>query len=216
MTHGRHVIILHGLGMNRLSMSGVARHLSKNGWHTHNISYPSLNKGFEEIVIDHVAPAVAAVDADSIDFVGHSMGGLLIRLYALRHGSLRIHRAVMLGTPNHGSQVADVMRGYAAFQWFAGSVGQGLTTATEGIHAQLPPVDFDCGVIAGDSGFLNLGTTYLADIPRPNDGIVSVESTRVAGMKDHIVVAAEHSQMVLSPAVWQLTAKFLKDGKFKA
>ncbi len=214
MTHGHHVIILHGLGMNRLSMSGVAHHLSKNGWQAHNISYPSLNKGFEEIVIDHIAPAVAAIDADSIDFVGHSMGGLLIRLYALRYGVQRIRRAVMLGTPNHGSQVADVMRGYAAFQWFAGAVGQGLTTAAEGIHAQLPPVNFDCGVIAGDSGFLNLGTTYLADIPRPNDGIVSVESTRVAGMKDHVVVSAEHSQMILSPAVWQLAAKFLTDGKF--
>lgn len=214
MTEAKHAIVLHGLGMNKLSMSGIEHHLTKQGWQVHNISYPSLNKGFEEIVIDHVAPAVAEISADSIDFVGHSMGGLLIRLFALRHGSMRIHRAVMLGTPNHGSQVADVMRGYAAFQWFAGAVGQGLATSAEGIHALLPPIDFDCGVIAGDSGFLNLGTTYLADIPRPNDGIVSVESTRVAGMKDHIVVAAEHSQMVLSPAVWQLTAKFLQDGKF--
>ncbi|HYD16937.1 MAG TPA: alpha/beta fold hydrolase [Patescibacteria group bacterium] len=209
-----HVLVLHGLGMHSLAMLGLERHLAAEGWIVHNLSYPSLNKGFEEIVAEHVAPAAAAIDAPQFDIVGHSMGGLLARLYALRHGASRIHRSVMLGTPNHGSQVADVLGGYKAFQWLTGAVGQGLATSAQGIHAALPPLDFDCGVIAGDSGILNIATTHLADIPRPNDGVVSVESTRVAGMKAHITVSAEHTQMIFSPIVWALTVKFLKTGAF--
>lgn len=209
------VLVLHGLGMNRVFMAGLVQHLRRQGRKVTSISYPSRHKSFHEIDEDHVAPAIEALGAEKIDCVGHSMGGLLIRLYAARHGSAKIRRAVMMGTPNHGSQVADFVRNWQFFRQFCGDVGQALGTGPGDIHAELPgSVDFACGVIAGENKYLHFPTSYIAGIPVPNDGIVSVESTKIEGMAAHAVVTADHSQMVWSPTVWKLTEKFLADGNF--
>jgi pimeloyl-ACP methyl ester carboxylesterase len=50
----------------------------------------------------------------SFHVVGHSMGGLIARNYNLRSaGRDRVQRMVMLGTPNHGSYVANAVLGGA-------------------------------------------------------------------------------------------------------
>ena len=210
------VLVLHGLGMNRIFMAGFTQYLRKQGHKASSISYPSRHKSFAQIVEDHVVPAIEALDAPKVDFVGHSMGGLLVRLYAHKHGNGKIGRGVMAGTPNHGSQVADFVKNWTAFRSFCGDVGQTLGTGPEDIHADLPDkVDFECGVIAGENKYLHFPTSYIAGIPVPNDGIVSVESTKINGMTDHTVVIADHSQMVWSPTVWKLAAQFLAKGKFE-
>lgn len=214
MTAKNPVLVLHGLGMNRLFMHGITQHLRSGGRNVYSISYPSLDKSFEQIVDEHVLPAVKKADAEKLDFVGHSMGGLLVRLYAKKYGHRGIGRVVMLGTPNNGSQVADFMKRWDVFRQFTGSVGPALSTAADGIHAQLPDIPFECGVIAGENKYLHFPTTYLAGIPTPNDGIVSVDSTKMKGMKAHTVIVADHSQIVWSPKAWDLTAKFLETGGF--
>lgn len=209
------VLVLHGLGMNRIFMAGLTQYLRQQGRKVSSISYPSRHKSFAQIVEDHLVPAIEALDAKTIDFVGHSMGGLLVRLYAHKYGGGKIGRVVMLGTPNHGSQVADFVKNWKVFRTFCGDVGQTLGTGPEDIHADLPDsIDFECGVIAGENKYLHFPTSYIAGIPVPNDGIVSVESTKIEGMTDHTIVTADHSQMVWSPTVWKLTAQFLAKGKF--
>ena len=213
----KQVIVLHGLAMNRLWMTGLSRHLKNGGYDVHALSYPSRDKPLDKLVEEHIAPAVDAAALKSggkVDFVVHSLGGILTRLYAQRYGADKIGRVVMIGTPNRGSEVADALRKFPPFEWYFGAVGPKLGTTAEDIHASLPPVNFDCGVIAGENHFLHFPTSYLINIPRPNDGIVSVESTKVEGMKDHITLFADHSQMAWMPSVWKLAAGFLADGKF--
>jgi triacylglycerol lipase len=210
----RHVVVLHGLAMNRLFMSGIAAHLERQGFAAHNVSYPSRAKSFESLVDEHLAPLVEGIDAPAVDFVAHSMGGLLVRLYAQKYGAAKIGRVVMIGTPNRGSEVADFIRRWQAFHWYFGAAGESLCTGNAGLHAALPPVPFECGVIAGDNHWLHVTTNFIVDVPRPHDGIVSVESTKVEGMKDHVTVFADHSLMVWSPRVWKLAAQFLDKGSF--
>lgn len=212
----RHVIVLHGIGMSKAWMGGFARALKKAGYVVHNISYPSRQKSFEELVKEHIAPAVEKIAAPKIDFIGHSMGGILIRFYARDYGAQRIGRVVMIGTPNHGSQVADYLRQWPAFRWYFGAAGGGLGTRAQDVHAQLPPVDFECGVIAGDVNWLHFPISYMADMPVPNDGLVTVESTRIDGMADHTVLGADHSLMVWTPEVWRRAISFLQTGRFQA
>lgn len=211
----RHVAVLHGLAMNRHFMTGIAAHLEKQGFTVHNVSYPSREKSFERLVDEHVAPLVDSIGAARVDFVVHSMGGLLVRLYAMKYGAGRIGRVVMIGTPNAGSEVADFMQRWRPFLWYFGAAGRNLGTEDDDIHARLPPVTFECGVIAGDSRGLSVLTDALVDLPKPHDGIVSVESTKVEGLKDHVTVFAEHALMVWSPRVWRLAARFLEAGCFR-
>ncbi len=213
----RQVIVLHGIAMNRLWMTGLSRHLKKDGYDVHALSYPSRDKPLDQLVDEHIAPTVneaAAKGGGKVDFVVHSLGGILTRLYAQKYGPEKIGRVVMIGTPNRGSEVADALRNFPPFGWYFGAAGQKLGTTADDAHAQLPPVNFDCGVIAGENHYLHFPTSYLVAIPKPNDGIVSVESTKVEGMKDHITVFGDHSQMVWMPSVWKLASGFLAEGKF--
>ncbi len=94
-----HVIVLHGLALNKYWMSGLADSLKRQGYIVHNISYHSRHWPFEKIVDDRLAPLVQSLPAEKIHFAVHSMGGLLVRLYAEKHCRERIGRVVMMGTP---------------------------------------------------------------------------------------------------------------------
>lgn len=209
------VIVLHGIAMNRGWMAGMARHLKAGGYRVHSVSYPSRDKGFDALVDEHIAPLVDKIGG-KVNFVTHSMGGILVRRYAQKYGAEKIGRVVMIGTPNRGSEVADFLRHKSLYKWYFGEAGQGLGTSPGDVHASLPPIDFDCGVIAGENHYLHFPASYIVDIPRPNDGLVSVESTKVEGLRDHVTVFGDHSLLVWMPSVWKLTLHFLDTGRFKA
>jgi hypothetical protein len=54
----------------------------------------------------------------------------------------------------------------------------------------------------------------FADLPVPNDGTVSVDETRLAGAKEHIVHDVSHTGMLMSAAVAESLVKFLGSGSF--
>ena len=210
-----HVVVLHGLGLNRYWMWGLAAHLKRQGYIVHNVSYPSRHRTCENIVDDVLKPLIGSIPSEKIHFVVHSMGGVLVRLYAEKHGAARIARVVMLGTPNHGSEVADFLSSWRIFRYVFGDTGGEMLTKG-GITERLGPVAFDCGVIAGSNHWFHFPTSWIVrKMPIPNDGLVSVESTRVDGMKDHLILWSDHSLMVWHPSIWHQAAFFLKNGRFQ-
>ena len=208
------VVLLHGYGRTSRSLRRIAAALQGANFATLNLGYQSLKKSIEVLAADidsDITGFAAAIDGP-LHFVGHSMGGLLTRVYLARHRPPRLGRVVMLGTPNGGSEVADVAQRLAIYRALCGPAGLQLSTTQDPTLRSLPPVDYALGVIAGTRTIDPISSFLI--LPRPNDGKVSVQRTRLDGMADHITVEASHHGLVRHPAVIEQTIAFLRDGRF--
>jgi hypothetical protein len=119
-------------------------------------------------------------------------------------------RVVMLGTPHGGSEVADWLQDNPAYQFVFGPAGQELTTTARGTSKVMPW--YDLGMVAGTAGGLHpLGAICING---EHDGCVSVESTRIEGMKDHIILPVYHAFMTWTDSVNTQVQHFLQHGVF--
>ena len=138
------------------------------------------------------------------------MGGIILRVIKSTHPDFAVARVVMLGPPNHGSEIVDEWGDWKLFVQLNGPAGARL--GRDGIVTELPNVEFDLGIIAG-SRSLNPYYSYL--ITGPDDGKVAIEATKVAGMKDHIVLPVTHTFMMNSGEVLNQALHFFQNGYFR-
>ena len=208
------VVLLHGISRTARSFRKMQTALEGRGFVTLNQDYASRRKALEALAED-VHPAIQRF-ADRIDgsvhFVCHSMGGLLARVYIARHRPKRLGRVVMLGTPNSGSEIADRLKNFGPYRAFFGPAGQQLgTQRDDAVNALLPPPDYPVGIVAGNRSIDPLAGSML---PKPHDGRVSVENTRINGMADHVLVDTSHPWLVRNSVAVAQTIAFLQDGAF--
>jgi pimeloyl-ACP methyl ester carboxylesterase len=201
--------LLHGILRSARSMRGIERLLQARGYRTLNLTYPSRQhdlRGLSDWLHPHVQSFMQA-QSGPLHLIGHSMGGLLMRHYLHHYPRADIGRIVMLGTPNHGSEVADFLQGWRLYRWGWGPAGQQLCQ-----HATHPELTGgEVGVIAGDR---TLDPLSSAIIGRANDGKVAIESTRLATPHSHTVLHATHSFMPLNKQVQRAAVQFIERGKF--
>ena len=208
------VILLHGLCRSPGSMDRMERCLSAEGYTVVNAGYASRSASIEVLAqeaIDRALASPSLAGSTRIHFVTHSMGGLLVRQYLATRSLPRLGRVVMLGPPNQGSEIVDALGGLRLFRWINGPAGAQLGTRPDSLPNRLGPVDFELGVIAGDRSINWINSRIL---PGPDDGKVSVERTRVAGMKDHRVMQVTHPFLMRNRSVIDQTLHFLKHGVF--
>jgi pimeloyl-ACP methyl ester carboxylesterase len=197
-------------------MGKLQHALEEAGFATLNLGYPSRRKPLD-LLADHIHPAVkdfAERNTAPIHFVGHSMGGLLVRVYVAKYRPARLGRVVMLGTPNGGSEVADLLRGLSLYRSFFGPAGLQLTTDLDGMPKSLPALDYAVGIVAGSRSIHPISSTLI--LPRPNDGRVSVASSKLDGMADHITIKAFHAGLPRHRIAISQTITFLREGRFDA
>lgn len=208
------VIILHGIFRSSRSMNGLARYLRKAGFRILNVGYSSTKKSISEI-IDVIHPTIEHFIKDvpgKVHLVGYSMGGLVARAYLNRYSIPSLGRVVLIGTPNHGSEVADFVKDWWLYKRLYGPAGQQLlTNKHQSLHNLLGKVSYEVGVIAGNHCWDPV-CSFL--IGKENDGKVSVESTKLDGMKEHVILPVGHVYMPHSRKIWKLTCRFLEHGSF--
>ncbi len=205
------MILLHGLARTASSMEKLEFSLQKENFHVVNLGYPSRDHSIQELSAIAITPALEQCSNRQFNFVTHSLGGILLRHYLSTRDIPDLHRVVMLGPPNQGSEVVDSMKDVPGFNFINGKAGRQLGTGESSIPNQLGRADFDVGIIAG-SRSINFILSYL--IPGIDDGKVSVERTKIEGMNDHIVIPTTHTFMMSNKHVIRQVVYYLNHGKF--
>ncbi len=206
------VVLLHGLARTSNSMNPIEQSLEDEGYKVFNLDYPSTKYEIAVLSEVYVNKGVRLCkNYDQMHFVTHSMGGILVRYY-MKH-FVRPHNlghVVMLAPPHRGSELVNALQNVIGYDWWNGPSGSQLGVEDTSLPNTLGPVDFSLGVIAG-----NRETSILSHFfDEPNDGKVSVKSTKVEGMTDHTVIYSSHTFIMRRKDTKRLVSHYLKNGSF--
>lgn len=208
------VVLLHGLARTSDSMEKMADALTGAKFTAVNIDYESRSATISVLAHDAVSRGLDACrkqQSDNINFVTHSLGGILVRQYLSEFHIENLGRVVMLAPPNKGSEVVDELMSVPGFALLNGPAGQQLGSGADSVPNSLGPVNFDLGVIAGTETFNPMLSQLL---PNPDDGKVSLESTKVEGMCGFLAVPSSHTFIMRSDLVIEQVIDYLQTGQF--
>jgi triacylglycerol lipase len=209
------VVLLHGLARTEKSLLKLEHCLEDEGFCIVNIGYPSREKTIQELSIDVIPVAIEhcrKLNATRIHFVTHSMGGILVRYYLEHNEVQELGRVVMLSPPNSGSEVVDKLRDTRVLEWINTPAVEQLGTEPGSLPNTLGFPNYEVGIITGDRS-INPILSIL--IPGRDDGKVSVESAKLRGIKDFLIVHSTHSFIMNEEKVIQQVLAFIKNGVFE-
>ena len=190
-----------------MEMSLLKHRLNRFGYRPWSFRYSSTRLDLTEIAT-RLNTFVEQVPAQTIHFVGHSLGGLVVlKLFEVFRGQ-RPGRIVALGTPYHGSETA---RRFIRFPGSQHLIGPSIAQLLEG-NVPAWSGERDLGVIAGT---LNFGLGRLTGaVSHSGDGTIRLEETRVPEASDFITLRVSHMGLVVSRRVATETYHFLENGRF--
>ena len=210
---GDYVVLFHGIARSSTQMKSLEEYLTKQGYDVINYNYPSTDYPLETLTeLTHKYLAKKLTQDKPVHFVGFSMGGLLVRAYIHKYKPQNLGRVVQLATPNHGSEASDFFQDVWIYKKIFGPAGQQLITNQQEIEHLFGDIYYELGIIAGNSTIDPISSTI---IPGDDDGKVSIQSTKLAGMKDHIVIPSSHTFFPSNKSIHSQTEYFLKNGVFK-
>ena len=219
---GKAVVVIHGLGRTRSSMRKMARYLKDEGGYTvFNISYPSTRQNVQAHA-KRLAGIVENLDGiEEINFVGHSLGNIVLRHYLGDHTDAktgrvpdkRIGRIVMLAPPNNGAQLGKKLGDMPLYKTIFGETGEAFSKNWKKLEPHLATPACDFGIMAGGRGD---GKGLNPIIDGDDDLVVSVATTRLAGARDFRVIRVRHTFIMDDPAALRYTLKFFKHGWFES
>jgi len=106
------VLLVPGYGGSTASLRSLADRLTAEGRDATVVTVPGNGTGdlgeSAEVLAEAADAALERTGADSVDVVGYSAGGVVARLWAADGGADVARRIVTLGSPHHGTTLADL------------------------------------------------------------------------------------------------------------
>jgi len=206
------VVLVHGFLRSGSNMRYLALKLEQHGY---RVLVPTLPTTFRSIreCSEYLARVLEGhIHGGGVThFVGHSMGGLVIRDYLSRHEIEGLGRVVLIATPSGGSPYANLMLGVPFSQQIFESL---LDLANPGPDIGLPrnvPAP-DVGIIIGTQP--DVVRRFL--LPGEHDGVVTAESVRSIAASGEMLIPASHRQIHWRADTAGAIVSFLETGEFPA
>ncbi len=213
-TPSERVVLLHGLARTPRAMRPLEKRLHQEGYAVHNVGYPSRSEPPDGLV-RHVHAALGAcclADELPLHFVTHSLGGVVTRALLAEERPDGLGRVVMIAPPNKGSELVDTFGDDWWFRIVLGPTAASLGTGRGSFPNRLAPPDYELGIIAGAHPLSTRFGRWI--VTGASDGVVSVESARVEGMTDFLIVPQGHVQIRRDDRVADEVVHFLRAGRF--
>ncbi len=207
-------VLVSPLLMPRQGLIPLSRRLRRGGIPTRLFGYPSYRKDIPANA-DRLAQFLRELGDEPFDVVAHSLGGIVLR-WAVNHCGARVpRRVVMIATPNQGARLAatgDRLMG-PLFPLVWGRCVRQLRPGADGLCEIAGPLPAECevGIIAGGTGTTRGVNPFLRG---DNDRIVRVEETKLAGMKDFILLPMAHGPLIFRRGGADQVVAFLRNGAF--
>lgn len=211
--NGEAVVLLHGIFRSSKAMRKVQLRLEKDGYLVVPFDYPSTRVDIAASagMLGQVVDSLEGVE--KISFVTHSMGGLVVRSWLGAGGDVRAKRLVMIGTPNKGAEVADILKDWHLYRLILGPAGQQLVAHKAGVIARLSVPEIPFAVIAGGKGDSD---GYNPLIPGDDDGLVAVSSALLEGAEDSLTLPVLHSLLPYNADVIDAVSNYIDRGSLRA
>jgi pimeloyl-ACP methyl ester carboxylesterase len=206
------VVLLHGLGRSRDFYGDMPDILRDAGYDAAGLNYPSLYEGVKDsarrlnLVFDRLE------GVDSVSFIAHSLGSLVLRTTLAENSAWReriaVKRVILLAPASNGSAIAELLKEFPPYEWIIGDAGQDLTPE---MAKEIPGLSVPFGIIAGGLGD---GEGYNPLIDGDDDGTLAVSETLLPGALDFILVEDMHSSLQDNPVAIDAMLSFLASGCF--
>lgn len=208
------VYLIHGYGGPGFEMNEIYKTVQKEGYNCEIYTYPSLTKDVDSVG-NELFDKVQRERFDTISFVTHSMGALVVRSLYEHLDSLTlfpfIHRIIMIAPPNNGSPVADFFAQFSFLNFIVGPNANNLTTNPVTGAGKYPIPTCEVGLIAGSYGGKQGFNIFLKG---DNDGVLIPEETKLGIEKDIVFVKAWHIGLLFNKEVKKHVVSFLRNGRF--
>jgi triacylglycerol lipase len=214
-TNKDYVIIIHGMAQSKKSLSKLADHLESCNYETIIADYPSTKYSIEDIAKNFVIKKIATLDKSrKIHIVGYSLGGIVARYVIDNHQIDNLGNVVLVGTPNKGSEMAKFLENNIVVHKIFGPALKDLRPNSDFWNKIKDNVSGNhVGVIAGDFSMNPFSSLFVFD--GLSDGTVSVESAKIDGMKDFLILHHSHYFLIRSKEILPYIENFLTYGSFE-
>ena len=130
--------MLHGLGRSANFLWIAEQFFTAHDYEVHRLANLSNKKDLGELD-EQIRSVAQGLCPTTPNFLTHSMGGIILRVIKTTHPDFAVARVVMLGPPNHGSEIADEWGDWKLFVQL--NVPAGARLGRDGIVTEPPTLN---------------------------------------------------------------------------